>query len=1182
MGTMPSRFHASILSLVFLFSFLVSLYAEAKEFYISPSGKDNNPGTLARPFRTLSRARDAVRTFRSQNPGFADTVTVILRGGRYFIDEPLFLATVDGGTASSPTLYASFPGEHPVVSGGIEIKGWKPGTVDGKRVLIAPLPHKWKSTETVRALWVNGIRRTNARFPNSGYLRVESSPEVTKQTEWQDGQTSFVPHASQVPASMDFHGSEIVVMDRWVESHLPVKEYNPTTNLFSFTRRSVFRLEKDDPFYVINIRGALDTVGEWFHDVRRGVLYYIPGENENAATIDAVVPIQTQLVRVRGDIKAGRFVEHLIFRDIEFSHTTWHFPNDETDSRNKDAGGFVQAATGVPAAIEWEGVRSSALERCNLSHLGTYGIALSEGCSDNRISECEMYDLGAGGMKIGSKTISLDEHTRTSDNVIINNHIHDGGRVFHSAIGVWVGQSPRNRFIHNHVHDFYYSAFSIGWTWGYGPADAQGTIVEMNHVHHIGALSNGDGPILADLGGIYTLGNHRGTIIRNNVFHDIAARVYGGWGIYLDEGTTSAVVENNVVYRTVHGGFHQHYGKENIVRNNIFAYGKQQQFQRSRPEQHTSFAFENNILLWNEGKLYEGNLRDGDAVIDWNLYWPTTGEFRADSLTFAQWQKAGFDRNSKIADPLFVNPASGDFALLQGSPAFALGFKPIDVAQTLSDLPVRETTRDARGSTGPRRLLYNNDGSNILMAYDTLTPQRAYERIDPFAHTGVTTFIHNVNPGQNMGYASKAASMYHWDPPPETPKEAWGRLGMNMSNNLEWLTRNGIDPVELVMNRARLRGMESMLSYRMNELHDVDKPSSPLLSPFWKAHPEYRVGGYEGWGKEALNYAIPEVREYFFGILREIIGRYDLDGLELDYMRFPYYFPFHKDSMPAYARIMTGFVGRVRRLTDSIGHARGRNILLSARVPTSLKGCEHLGLDPVSWSRGGLIDFLTLAPFLSTETDIPVGEFKAACGSIPIYTCLEFTIGARQMTREEKRAAAALLYAAGSDGMYLFNYFVAWDAGLKADTEVLPELADPALLEGKDKVYTIAVPRYPVPGVSLPGQVPLHMKQGDTRTVTVRTHETKQAKSVVLRIECADTVSTGDIRVRMNGKDLRAGSTPKKARIFSENIWPSLPVREKTLEFIADPSLLNDVNELKLETGRALTIECVYLGVIQR
>ncbi|MFH0991455.1 MAG: right-handed parallel beta-helix repeat-containing protein [bacterium] len=1173
------QLHKLILLLTCCLYLVNNSIAATKHFYVSPTGNDRSPGTLAQPFRTISHARDAVRIFRTQHSQFNDTVCVILRGGRYYLQEPLLFDYQDGGTRESPTVYTSYPGEHPVISGGQPIKGWKEGTLHGKRVLTAALPHNEKSPSVVRQLWVNGIRRTPARYPNIGYLQVANAPDATAKTDWMDGQKSFIPRSGDITASMDFRGAEAVVMNRWVESHLPVDHYDIQSNLLSFTRRSVFRLEKGDPFYLIHVRSALDTCGEWYHDIEKGVLYYIPTDTEKSTSIDAVTPLQTQLLRVSGNIKEGKFVDHLMFRSVEFSHTEWHFPQNETDSRNKDAGGFVQAATGVPAAIEWEGVRFSSLERCTLSHLGTYGISLGEGCRENRIAECEMSDLGAGGMKIGMKTIATDSLTRTSNNVVINNHIHHGGRIFHSAIGIWVGQSPQNRFIHNHIHDFYYSGFSIGWTWGYGPADAAGNIVEMNHVHHIGVMSDGDGPILSDLGGIYTLGNHRGTIIRNNVFHDISARVYGGWGIYFDEGTTGLLAENNIVYRTIHGGFHQHYGRENIVRNNIFAFGKEQQIQRSRPENHTSFAFEKNIIIWREGKVIQGNMRDGDAVLDRNLYWPLKGEFRIDSLNFEGWQKFGYDRHSKIADPLFVNPETENFSLKQGSPAFALGFKPIDVTNTLSGIPMKEPGTTEKKSVGRNRFLYNNDGSNILMAYDTLTPKRAYERIDPIANTGITTFLHNVNPGQNMGYASSAAQMYHWDPPPNTPREGWGKLGLNMSNNLACLTSAGIDPVALVLDRARLRGFETMVTFRMNELHDVDKPDSPLLGAFWKAHPEYRVGGYEGWGKEALNYAIPAVRDYFFAILKEVAGRYSLDGLELDFMRFPYYFPYHADSMKHYARVMTGFVERVRRMTDSIGSVRGKKILLSARVPTSLKGCAHLGVDPAEWSRRGLIDFLTVAPFLSTETDIPVAEFKAVCGDVPIYTGIEFTIGARQMTREEKRAAAALLYKTGSDGIYLFNYFVAWDAGLEADTKALPELTHPDSLIGKDKLYTIAIPRYPVPGVSLPGQLPLQLKKGDEKKGMIRTHEPVRPKALVIRIECADTIAAGDLRLRLNGKELQNGVTPASEQIFAEKIWPSLPVREKTLEFTANPALLKEVNDLTIHANKGITVEWVYLGV---
>ena len=161
----------------------------------------------------------------------------------------------------------------------------------------------------------------------------------------------------------------------------------------------------------------------------------------------------------------------------------------------------------------------------------------------------------------------------------------------------------------------------------------------------------------------------------------------------------------------------------------------------------------------------------------------------------------------------------------------------------------------------------------------------------------------------------------------------------------------------------------------------------------------------------------------------------------------------------------------------------------------------------------------------------------------------------------------------------LFNYFVAWDAGFEADTEVLKELADPDLLTGKDKLYTIAIPRYPVPGVSPTGQVPLRLKKGDAKSVTVRTHEPVRPRTVVVRIECADTLTTADLSVRLNGTILQNGVIPKSAQIFPEKTWPSLPVREKTLEFTADPALLKDTNEVLIQANRAITVEWVYVGV---
>lgn len=191
--------------------------------------------------------------------------------------------------------------------------------------------------------------------------------------------------------------------------------------------------------------------------------------------------------------------------------------------------------------------------------------------------------------------------------------------------------------------------------------------------------------MLSDLGGIYTLGVSPGTRIHDNCFHDIDAFDYGGWGLYTDEGSSNIVLENNVVYRTKTGGFHQHYGKDNLLRNNVFAFSQTDQLQRTRTEPHNSFVFERNIVYWNnDGPLMGHNWADNHFTLRDNVYFNSGGHpvrFPG-NLTLDQWQqKRGQDKGSIVADPKFVDAAHGDFRLQDDSPARALGIHSLDARQ---------------------------------------------------------------------------------------------------------------------------------------------------------------------------------------------------------------------------------------------------------------------------------------------------------------------------------------------------------------------------------------------------------------------------------------------------------------------------------------------------------------------
>jgi len=181
------------------------------------------------------------------------------------------------------------------------------------------------------------------------------------------------------------------------------------------------------------------------------------------------------------------------------------------------------------------------------------------------------------------------------------------------------------------------------------------------------------------MGGVYTLGASEGTVVANNNIHHVYSFDYGGWGLYTDEGSYGIIMENNLVYACKNSGFHQHYGKENIIRNNIFAFNIRSQLQATRIEEHRSLSFTNNIIYFDRGDLLSSNWHKFNLFTDKNIYWDTRSkDIRFGDKSFTEWQKSGKDIHSIIADPLFVNPAAFDFHLRKNSLAKKIGFIPFN------------------------------------------------------------------------------------------------------------------------------------------------------------------------------------------------------------------------------------------------------------------------------------------------------------------------------------------------------------------------------------------------------------------------------------------------------------------------------------------------------------------------
>lgn len=659
-------------------------------FYVSTNGDDGSDGASptskgkSGPFKTPARALQAAKDLKQRQGGsWQQPVSIFIREGTYCLDQPLVIDAGFSGTTEAPFLIAAFPGERVILSAGEKVSQWKSVTINGKQLWSASVPKRAAAMGEFHQMWANGERRRRARHPNVGYLHVASLPDATP--SWENGHSRFQFTAGDLKAGPTMAQGDAVVMTRWVESRLPITNIDEATRILSSSKRSVFQLQPGDPYYVEGIFEALDQPGEWFHDRRNNMIYYMPMAGESLARFTATVPNLAEILRIEGKPGFGRLVEEVHLRGLTFSHNEWYFPaNFASNERpisttpQPEIFGFAQAAFGVPAAVPVEGVRNCSFESCRFANIGSYGLQLGRGCSSNRVSACIFSDLAAGGIRIGETILRTNVFEQAHDNEISNCEIRDGGKMFHSAEGIWIGQSFGNRLTHNSIHDFFYTGISIGWSWGYGPSLASNNIVEFNHVHHIGQKVNGDGPILSDLGGIYTLGLQPGTTIRNNFWHDVAALRYGGWGIYFDEGSSGILAENNVVLRTAHGGFHQHYGKENIVRNNVFAFGRDAQLQRSRAEDHISFTFERNIVYFDSGKLLEGDWSNGKFIQDNNVYFDTRTN---GTLNFPggweKWRESGHDLHSVIANPRFATTNLADFKLEADSPAWRLGFKAI-------------------------------------------------------------------------------------------------------------------------------------------------------------------------------------------------------------------------------------------------------------------------------------------------------------------------------------------------------------------------------------------------------------------------------------------------------------------------------------------------------------------------
>jgi hypothetical protein len=652
----------------------------AAEFFVAPNGEDTNPGTRSKPFGTFARAQEAVRSERAAHP--ESGVTVTFQAGVYHVRGRLRFGPEDSGrSADLPVVYRAKPGASVIISGGRDITGWQtdaqhPGVW---RTRVAHPRGNNEATWRFDQLWINGRRAVRSRAPNYWEFGVLKGVVEEPAGEAKTGLKHTFSIEPSVLGSLRglegpaLHDVELVVLHKWDTTRErldSVSVGNGSIVTHGVKMQSWNMMEQGALFYLENYLGALDSPGEWFLD-REGWLYYRPRPNEEMGRVEAIGAEADGFLTVQGNIdKQEGWVKHIRFEGLKFQYGEFRIPGEGVPP--------AQAAMNVDAtAILVDGAADIRFEDCAVEHIGTTAFWFRRACRDCSVLRTRMFDLGIAGVRIGEMII-VPEPVRTGGITISNCIIQSGGRILPHTVAVWIGQSSDNVISHCDVGDFFYTAISVGWRWGYDESAAKRNRIDYNHLHHLGY------GILSDMGGVYTLGPSEGTVVRNNIIHDVYATRYGGWGLYPDEGSTGILYENNLVYNVRDGCVHQHYGKENIFRNNILAFSDEGQVALTRAEPHLSFTFEHNIVYWDKGHLlgYDGWKNGAKVVLRNNIYWRADGK----AIDFAgkswdQWRAQGRDEGSLIADPLFVDPVERDFHLRPGTPAQKIGFKAIDFSQ---------------------------------------------------------------------------------------------------------------------------------------------------------------------------------------------------------------------------------------------------------------------------------------------------------------------------------------------------------------------------------------------------------------------------------------------------------------------------------------------------------------------
>ena len=637
---------------------------EKTDFYVSPEGSDKNPGSLALPFASLEKARQAAR-------GITGDVTVWLRGGDYFLNNSFDLQKEDGGKGWGQVVYKAYENERPVINGGHEITGWEAYRDGIYRV-------KTDGRE-VKVMMENGVRAVSARFPSEGYARLIGNPgPKTYNTFIYDIDLPELKNPEDLRVLVWPGGNEGEW--NWLTNDIGVKEIDQKNKTVVLDERTSYALGTGSRYYFHGAKELLDAPGEFYVDPLEGYLYYKPRN----------LPIENQKI-------VSAAVDNLI---------------NISDADNVRNIGFegICFTTASQNAVYMENASHITLKDCEIFITGGHGVYINGSSNGNIITGCDIYDIGDTGVEIGgSFGLSGDNFGQR----IVNNHLHCCGVMAGSGSGVVIWHSGENVVAHNQLRDMPRYAISMK---SRPPATTigqihEGIVVTWDNIRDF--TPNRANLILynnmwdfnndsQDSGGFESWGagcldKNMSNVVSGNWLHDFDILFSFGHGIYLDDQSDGFDVYGNIVSRVNYGGEGRVHGLimakgvNNDIINNIGADAVNSVCGLLTQEQDGDYNYDIGVcrnIFYEYGANFFSvfdEFRDSKYKFsDFNLFYNRDGKYTVSGIpcggSLESWRRfhdGKYDRNTLTTDPLFLDPRGGDYRLRYDSPAYSLGIKDI-------------------------------------------------------------------------------------------------------------------------------------------------------------------------------------------------------------------------------------------------------------------------------------------------------------------------------------------------------------------------------------------------------------------------------------------------------------------------------------------------------------------------